>query len=231
MVLWQYMFMEGFIPALRFLITIIVLKQVAALDVLPQKELYTPDYSVYHNLSHINIQVQQVVENNPEYVRYFKDFTSRNGQTQNVIQVSNFMTYGSENNDRVKILFSYGEHAREFLPVESILHLLHQQLLVEKTWKSPDHLKTSGVHHILNFIDLYLIVTANPDGRRYVEQSHNYCWRGTSTGVDINRNFDWEFGGKGSSGNKKDEEYRGPLAFSGKTHVHTNLFVTLFIIT
>ena len=46
--------------------------------------------------------------------------------------------------------------------------------------------------------------------------SGNYCWRGTSTGVDLNRNFDWNFGGAhGSSRDPKDEEYRGAYAFSG----------------
>lgn len=55
----------------------------------------------------------------------------------------------------------------------------------------------------------------NPDGRQFVESSGNYCWRGTSTGVDLNRNFDWHFGDKGSSADKSDEEYRGTHPFSG----------------
>ena len=37
--------------------------------------------------------------------------------------------------------------------------------------------------------------------------------------MDINRNFGWEFGGKGSSRNRKDEEYRGAHAFSGKIYL------------
>ena len=68
----------------------------------------------------------------------------------------------------------------------------------------------------MNELDIYIIVLANPDGRQYVEKTHNYCWRGTSTGVDINRNFDWEFGAKGSSSDKTDEEYHGTRAFSGR---------------
>ena len=32
--------------------------------------------------------------------------------------------------------------------------------------------------------------------------------------VDVNRNCDWEWGGKGSSGSVKSEEYRGTHAFS-----------------
>ncbi|KAL5008934.1 hypothetical protein ScPMuIL_014515 [Solemya velum] len=55
---------------------------------------------------------------------------------------------------------------------------------------------------------------SNPDGRAYLERTKNYCWRGTGNGVDLNRNFDWEFGQKGSSSLKTDEEYRGTHAFS-----------------
>ena len=44
----------------------------------------------------------------------------------------------------------------------------------------------------------------------------NYCWRGTKSGVDLNRNFDWNFGAShGSSRDPNDEEYRGAHAFSG----------------
>ncbi|XP_048736117.2 carboxypeptidase A5-like isoform X2 [Ostrea edulis] len=56
--------------------------------------------------------------------------------------------------------------------------------------------------------------TQDKDGRHFVEQTQNYCWRGTSTGVDLDRNFGWEFGGKGSSSDPNDEEYRGEEAFS-----------------
>ncbi|PVD25416.1 hypothetical protein C0Q70_13072 [Pomacea canaliculata] len=55
---------------------------------------------------------------------------------------------------------------------------------------------------------------ANPDGRSYIESSQNFCWRGTSRGVDLNRNFDWQFAKSGSSNDPEDEEYRGPLPFS-----------------
>ena len=33
-------------------------------------------------------------------------------------------------------------------------------------------------------------------------------------GVDINRNFDWEYGGAGSSVDPASEEFRGPHPFS-----------------
>ncbi|KAH9499639.1 carbamoyl-phosphate synthase (glutamine-hydrolyzing) cpa2 [Bulinus truncatus] len=67
---------------------------------------------------------------------------------------------------------------------------------------------------ILNNFDIYIIALANPDGRDYIEKFKNYCWRGTRNGVDINRNFDWNFGDIGSSKDPNDGEYRGPYAFS-----------------
>jgi len=51
-----------------------------------------------------------------------------------------------------------------------------------------------------------------------IESTENYCWRGTKTGVDLDRNFDWEYGRKGSSSNPQDEEYRGLNKFSGRNN-------------
>ena len=70
--------------------------------------------------------------------------------------------------------------------------------------------------------DIYIIVLTNPDGRLYIEKHLNYCWRGTSNGVDLNRNFDWRYGDRGSSVKKTDEEYRGVHPFSGNILIYTN---------
>lgn len=77
------------------------------------------------------------------------------------------------------------------------------------------------------FTDLQ-IGMLNPDGRIHLEQTGDYCWRNTGTskittamtlsrsarGVDLNRNFDWEFNGPGSSSKRGHEEYNGGFAFS-----------------
>lgn len=38
---------------------------------------------------------------------------------------------------------------------------------------------------------------------RYLEKTKDYCWRGMGNGVDVNRNFPWEYGGPGSSDDPK----------------------------
>ena len=47
-----------------------------------------------------------------------------------------------------------------------------------------------------------------------LEQETNHCRRTTATGVDLDRNFDWNWGGEGSSGSPGHEEYRGSHPFS-----------------
>ena len=113
---------------------------------------------------------------------------------------------------QVKLLLSYGEHAREFFPIESMFHLLHN--LTQGTVAPVNSHEHSFSRTILSQMDIFIVAMVNPDGRHYVETSGNYCWRGTSLGVDLNRNFDWNFGGKGSSTDAKDEEFRGQAAFS-----------------
>lgn len=61
-------------------------------------------------------------------------------------------------------------------------------------------------------IEFEFIPLLNPDGRALVEANGNYCWRGNAIGVDLNRNFDWDFGGAGSS--QDGEEKRGDYAMS-----------------
>lgn len=156
-----------------------------------------PDYWVYHNLTSIETALRALSEKKSHLVqRLSPAFRSRENRDQHVLKLSR----GDNSQDKAKVLLSFGEHAREFFPVETALHLI-------------DSLGANKVD--LTKLEIYIIVLANPDGRYFVEKTHNYCWRGTQTGVDLNRNFDWEFGGKGSSGDKSDEEYRGNHAFSG----------------
>lgn len=188
---------------------ILVFNQCYSRDVLPQKETYLPNYSIYHNLSRIHSEVRNIARKHLSYVHVNWKFTSRNGISQPVLRVTNF-THNS--NSKVKILLSYGEHARELLPVESMFYLLNN---ITCSYDSTSKPVARFASNLLSNVDLYVVAIVNPDGRKYIEKQGNYCWRGTSTGVDLNRNFDWNFGAQGSSKNPQDEEYRGRHPFSG----------------
>jgi len=90
-----------------------------------------------------------------------------------------------------RLLITFGEHAREFLPVESFFRLVHE------TCKALAAGEDDTVH-LMGNIELLLIGLVNPDGRRHLEKTKNWCWRGMANMVDVNRNCDWHWGGPGS---------------------------------
>lgn len=189
---------------------------VTCVDVKPQREIYVPNYNVYHNLTRIDKEVEYLSKF-PNYVKVYTQHKSRQNRYQYLLHISNFTKHSEKFDNMVEkpqILFSFGEHAREFLPVESAIFFIRN--LTDGLLPDVDVFSRQFTQQILSLVDLYIILMANPDGRHYVEQSKNYCWRGTSTGVDLDRNFGWEFGGKGSSSDTEDEEYRGKDPFSGR---------------
>lgn len=199
-------------------VSVFLLEICSAIDVKAQKERYVPDYTIYHNVSMLQMEITRIVQENPNYMKIDRQYKSRDKLSQLVLHVTNF-TGSTKNqitrfteNSRLKILFSYGVHAREFLPTESLLFLLKNltEGLKYPQGSSEEHFS----RYVLSNMDIYIISMANPDGRRFIESTQNYCWRGTKTGVDLDRNFDWEYGKKGSSSNPQDEEYRGHNQFS-----------------
>lgn len=189
---------------------------VTCVDVEPQKEIYVPNYNVYHNLTRIGKEVEYLLKF-PNYVKVYTHHKSRQNRQQYLLHISNFTKHSEKFDNLVekpRILFSFGEHAREFLPVESAIYFIRN--LTGGLLPDVDGFSRQFTQQILSLVDLYIILMANPDGRHHVEKTKNYCWRGTSTGVDLDRNFEWEFGGKGSSSDTEDEEYRGKDPFSGK---------------
>ncbi|KAA0201538.1 hypothetical protein HAZT_HAZT005431 [Hyalella azteca] len=79
----------------------------------------------------------------------------------------------------------------------------------------------AGATALLDAYDLYVLPVNNPDGYAYT-WSDDRLWRknrqnypdNICVGVDLNRNFDVDFGGLGTSGNSCAETYRGPSAVS-----------------
>ncbi|XP_030855216.1 carboxypeptidase A1 isoform X1 [Strongylocentrotus purpuratus] len=187
-------------------------------NVSPRAELYVPNYKYYHNVSSIGTFITDLVVKHPTYFRLDLNFKSRSNIPQYVLHMTNFsssrISYGSHGVSNVKprLLLSFGEHAREFFPVESMIHLLKR--ITRGLYAPLNSPEDQYTKHVLSQLDIYIIVMANPDGRHLIEKTGNYCWRGTSTGVDLDRNFPWNFGGRGSSGDPGDEEFRGPFPHS-----------------
>jgi len=109
-------------------------------------------------------------------------------------------------------LFNACQHAREWATPMTVM-LLGQTLLDG----AQDDAATMA---ILASCEIFIVPVANPDGYQYSWDAVR-LWRknrrdnGDGTfGVDLNRNWDFQWGGQGSSGNPNSETYRGPSPFS-----------------
>ncbi|MFN7962632.1 MAG: M14 family zinc carboxypeptidase [Thermoanaerobaculia bacterium] len=140
-----------------------------------------------------------------------KTVNSNNGYDLRVLKLTNSAIPGP----KPKLFITSAIHAREYTTAETILRFA-QQLVdgygvnADATW-------------ILDYNEVHLLLHTNPDGRKKAEagiswrkNTHtNACFDPNSIGVDLNRNFDFEWGTRGgSSPDVCDETFRGPSAAS-----------------
>ncbi len=108
-------------------------------------------------------------------------------------------------------------HAREYATAESVTRFAEQ--LINGYGTNPD------ITWMIDYHDINLVLVANPDGRKVAEVSATraqrknrnalYCSAGLTTlGVDLNRNYPFDYGGPGTSTNVCSDTYRGPAALS-----------------
>ncbi len=105
-------------------------------------------------------------------------------------------------------------HAREPMSGESLLQF--------GNWLCSNYGVDDAATRIVETRNVLLIPVVNPDGYEYNRQTNpngGGMWRKNRRGgygVDLNRNYDWEWGSQwgGSSGNTGSEVYRGSAPFS-----------------
>ena len=108
-------------------------------------------------------------------------------------------------------------HAREYATAESVTRFAEQ--LINGYGTNPD------ITWMIDYHDINLVLVANPDGRKIAEVSTTraqrknrnplYCSAGSTTvGVDLNRNYPFDYAGSGTSTVVCSDTYRGPAALS-----------------
>ncbi len=102
-------------------------------------------------------------------------------------------------------------HAREYAPAELATRLVES--LVQGYGTDPD------ATWLLDHHEVHALLQANPDGRKRAEagvlwrknENIDHCSVGSAPGVDLNRNYPFEWGNwGGSSGSACSETFRGP---------------------
>ena len=127
----------------------------------------------------------------------------------------------NDDEDEPEVLYTALTHSREPLGMMSLIYFV--QLLAEARVSDPE------LEYLINNREMWFVPIVNPDGYVYNEviepngggmhrknRRDTGCGNGTQRGVDLNRNFgyDWGANDQGSSPNPCSATYRGESEFS-----------------
>jgi hypothetical protein len=111
-----------------------------------------------------------------------------------------------------RVVLLGGHHAREWISVD-VPFLIAKHLL-------ENYATDTLVARLVNHAEIWVVPLVNPDGHQY-SITNQRLWRKNrrnngdgSYGVDLNRNYGYQWGGPGSSGDTFSDTYRGAAAFS-----------------
>jgi len=177
-----------------------------------QKMSENPDdfYSSYHTYDEIIAWVKSLPGLYPDLVTLVPLGQSYEKRELLAVKISSSNTTTAA---KPAIWFDGGIHAREWITTATVIYILGTLL--------ENYNKDSTVTALIDGLDIYVLPLFNVDGYYYTWQTDR-MWRKTRSvnsgssciGTDPNRNWDYQWGGAGSSTNPCTEDYRGPAAFS-----------------
>jgi carboxypeptidase T len=170
--------------------------------------------SRYHDFSELRIALNTLQKKYPRISRLETIGKSWEGREIIALHLnSSIAELESGHSNKPGIVFMGAHHAREHLSSE-IPRMLAEHLL--------DHQGEAQINTLLNTRDIWIIPMVNPDGAEFdIEGGSYHLWRKNrrlneedSYGVDLNRNYGFQWGTGGSSTNSSSDTYMGPEPFS-----------------
>ncbi|HEX9902477.1 MAG TPA: M14 family metallopeptidase [Acidobacteriota bacterium] len=165
----------------------------------------------YHSYSELEADLRALEAGHPGLAKVYDIGRSLEGRSLYALKISDNVGVSEP---EAQVLFLGCHHAREWISVE-VPFLLGEFLLI-------NYLTDSRVRDIVDRSEVWLVPLVNPDGLEYSIHVYRY-WRKNrrdngdgSFGVDLNRNYGYEWGydNSGSSPTPESAVYRGPAAFS-----------------
>ncbi|XP_036343954.1 carboxypeptidase B [Rhagoletis pomonella] len=162
------------------------------------------NWNRYHDIGDIQQFMQHILETYPDVAEIVQIGVTHYKRPLEVLRISN----GNPKN--WAIFIDAGMQARDWLTPAALTSAISKL-----TWlwdQEPAYMRN---------IDWYFLPVANPDGYQYSRitdrlwSKNRYFDRKTGCyGVNLNRNFDYQWGGSGASENPCKNLYRGPKQFS-----------------
>lgn len=168
----------------------------------------------FHDYSELKAELMRMEKENPEIAKVHVIGKSIEGRDILAIQINTTKaSLEAGRSNKPGAIFLGAHHAREHLSVEI------PTMMVDYLLKNKSDAKISA---LLDARDLWFVPMVNPDGAEYDISKGNYLsWRknrrpnGDGTyGVDLNRNYSYQWGTGGSSTNTNSDVYMGPKPFS-----------------
>jgi hypothetical protein len=139
------------------------------------------------------------------------------GYDLRVLKLTNSARMPADGTAKPKLFINSAIHAREYTTAPLVLAFAR--------WLVDGHGVDADATWILDHHEVHLMLHANPDGRKRAETglswrknvNNNFCANTNTRGVDLNRNFTFQWnstGGVGSSGSACSLTYRGPAGGS-----------------
>jgi hypothetical protein len=166
------------------------------------------DAGVYHTYEEVRAEVAALAAAHPEVVHTESIGTTYEGREILAVR----LTAPGDSSSRPAALITGLHHAREWISVEPPMAVLEMLAtgFGEDAW----------VTQVLGSTEVWVVPVVNPDGHVY-SQSKSRMWRKNRSknswwarGTDNNRNYGYNWGQGGASGNPHSQTYRGTEAFS-----------------
>ena len=200
-------------------------------------DLSTEDFpakdAIYHNYKELTDELNKIASENRDIISMTSIAKTNEGRDLWAIRISGDLANADT---KPATIFMGGHHAREHLSIE--MPLMLTQYLVDQFRQGNERIVS-----LLNSRDIHIIPVVNPDGAEYDIADGSYkMWRKNRTrnangtyGVDLNRNYAYQWGTGGSSSNPSSDTFKGPNPFSeiestaikNYVELHSNITVLL----
>ncbi|MBU6412689.1 MAG: hypothetical protein KGS45_04390 [Planctomycetes bacterium] len=181
-------------------------------------------FNNYRTLAEINAKLDADVAQWPTLASTFTVGTSLEGRVTRGILISAPDQPGNPRANRPQVIIHGGQHAREWISPMTTMWVAEQML--------EQYALGGRAAAALNRVDLMVIPVMNPDGYSFT-WTNNRLWRKNrransngTFGVDLNRNWGYQWGGEGASTDPGNDTYRGPSAFSEPETQYMRDFIT-----
>jgi carboxypeptidase T len=166
----------------------------------------------YHNYKELMAALVQLKETYPTLTDLYPIGKTVEGRDIYRLRISGDLAHADT---KPGIIFMGGHHSREHLSVEMPLRLA-KYLLSEYAAGN------ARIKGLIDNRDIHIIPAVNPDGLEYDIATGKYqMWRKNrrqnengTFGVDLNRNYGFQWGTGGSSASPNSDTYKGPTPFS-----------------